>query len=135
MGNYDDIINLPHHEPKHHPRMSMWNRAAQFAPFAALTGYYDAISDSNLIRDEFNETGDFENDELNRTLADISSRLSDQPSVTVEYFEPDQNKTGGFHKVVVGTIRKIDEIVRIIEMTDGRRIPIDFVRDIKVNDV
>jgi hypothetical protein len=135
MGNYDDIINLPHHEPKNHPRMSMWNRAAQFAPFAALTGYDDAISDSNLVREEFNEMGDFENEELNRTLADISSRLSDQPSVTVEYFEPDQNKAGGFHKVVVGTIRKIDEIVRIIEMTDGRRIPIDFVRDIKVNDV
>ncbi len=46
MGNYDDIINLPHYEPKHHPRMSMWNRAAQFAPFAALTGYEDAIKDT-----------------------------------------------------------------------------------------
>ena len=46
MGNYDDIINLPHYEPKHHPRMPMWNRAAQFAPFAALTGYGDAIKDT-----------------------------------------------------------------------------------------
>ena len=46
MGNYDDIINLPHYEPKHHPRMPMWNRAAQFTPFAALTGYEDAIKDT-----------------------------------------------------------------------------------------
>ena len=46
MGNYDDIINLPHYEPKHHPRMPMWNRAAQFAAFAALTGYEDAIKDT-----------------------------------------------------------------------------------------
>jgi hypothetical protein len=46
MENYDDIINLPHYEPKHHPRMSMWNRAAQFAPFAALTGYDAVIKDT-----------------------------------------------------------------------------------------
>ena len=45
-NNYDDIINLPHYEPKHHPRMSMWNRAAQFAPFAALTGFDDAIKET-----------------------------------------------------------------------------------------
>ena len=49
MENYDDIINLPHYEPKHHPRMSMWNRAAQFAPFAALTGYDDAIKESGRL--------------------------------------------------------------------------------------
>ena len=52
MDNYDDIINLPHYEPKHHPRMSMWNRAAQFAPFAALTGYEDAIQESGCLTDD-----------------------------------------------------------------------------------
>jgi hypothetical protein len=52
MDNYDDIINLPHYEPKHHPRMSMWNRAAQFAPFAALTGYEEAIKDTARQNDD-----------------------------------------------------------------------------------
>ena len=52
MGEYDDIINLPHYEPKNHPRMSMWKRAAQFAPFAALTGYDDAIKDLAECHDD-----------------------------------------------------------------------------------
>jgi len=51
MGNYDDIIDLPHYEPKHHPRMSMWSRAAQFAPFAALTGYDAAIKESQKVQE------------------------------------------------------------------------------------
>lgn len=133
--NYDDIINLPHHEPKNHPRMSMWNRAAQFAPFAAVAGHDDAIRDSNIIRDEFTEMGDFENEENNRIMAELLPRLSEQPSMIVEYFEPDQRKSGGFYKEIVGTIKKIDEYERIIEMTDGVKIPFDFVRNIKFNDV
>ena len=60
MDNYDDIINLPHYEPKHHPRMSMWNRAAQFAPFAALTGYDDAIKESGrLVENQTNMADDY----------------------------------------------------------------------------
>ncbi|UKK60775.1 hypothetical protein L6470_08545 [Prevotella communis] len=60
MDNYDDIINLPHYEPKHHPRMSMWNRAAQFAPFAALTGYDDAIKESaRLVENQTNMADDY----------------------------------------------------------------------------
>ena len=60
MDNYDDIINLPHYEPQHHPRMSMWNRAAQFAPFAALTGYDDAIKESGrLVENQTNMADDY----------------------------------------------------------------------------
>ena len=62
MNNYDDIINLPHYEPKHHPRMSMWNRAAQFAPFAALTGYDAAIKDTAQQNEDSYET---KNNEIN----------------------------------------------------------------------
>ena len=65
MGNYDDIINLPHYEPMHHPRMSMWNRAAQFAPFAALTGYADAIKDTAQDNADSFETK--QNDETGRS--------------------------------------------------------------------
>jgi len=57
ISDYDDIINLPHYEPKHHPRMSMWSRAAQFAPFAALTGYEDAIQDAKeMTQESFEQT-------------------------------------------------------------------------------
>lgn len=65
-NDYDDIINLPHYEPKHHPRMSMWNRAAQFAPFAALTGYDAAIQESNRVTDDWIDLGESDNEELNR---------------------------------------------------------------------
>ena len=65
MDNYDDIINLPHYEPKHHPRMSMWNRAAQFAPFAALTGYDDAIKESGrLVENQTNMADDYNMNEV-----------------------------------------------------------------------
>ena len=63
-NDYDDIINLPHYEPKHHPRMSMWNRAAQFAPFAALTGYDAAIQESNRVTDDLIDLGESGNEEL-----------------------------------------------------------------------
>ena len=70
--DYDDIINLPHYEPKHHPRMSMWNRAAQFAPFAALTGYDAAIQESNRVTDDWMDLGESGNEELNRKMVKVA---------------------------------------------------------------
>ena len=75
MSDYDDIINLPHYEPKHHPRMSMWNRAAQFAPFAALTGYDAAIQESGRLTDDWIDMGDSANEELNRKMELLVSKL------------------------------------------------------------
>lgn len=134
MDYYDDIINLPHYEPKHHPRMTMWNRAAQFAPFAALTGYDAAIRESARMTDEWVAVEDFENETLNRTLAELSLRLPEQPLVTVEYFQSDEHKTGGSYQVIVGNIRRIDDYQRVIEMTDGHIIPIDFIKGITIKE-
>ncbi len=84
--DYDDIINLPHYEPKHHPRMTMWNRAAQFAPFAALTGYDAAIRESGRLTDDWVGLSESGNEEMNRKMELIVSLLPEQPSVTIEYF-------------------------------------------------
>ena len=134
MDYYDDIINLPHYEPKHHPRMTMWNRAAQFAPFAALTGYDAAIRESGRITDKWIGVEDFENENLNRTLVELSLRLQEQPSVTVEYFQSDELKAGGSYQVIVGNIRRIDDYQRVIEMMDGHIIPIDFIKGITIKE-
>ena len=130
--DYDDIINLPHYEPKHHPRMSMWNRAAQFAPFAALTGYDAAIQESGRLTDEWIDMGDSANEELNRKMELLKSKLPEHPTVTIEYFHPDSHKSGGSYKSVTGVVRRIDDIERFVELADGRKIAIDAISEIKI---
>ena len=103
-NDYDDIINLPHYEPKYHPRMSMWNRAAQFAPFAALTGYDAAIQESNRVTDDWIDLGESGNEELNRRMEMILSKLPEQPHVTIEYFVPDEHKEGGSYQSYTGQV-------------------------------
>jgi len=132
MGDYDDIINVPHYEPKHHPRMSMWNRAAQFAPFAALTGYDAAIRESGRLTDDCVGLSESGNEELNRKMELIVSMLPEHPSVTIEYFVPDEKKVGGSYQTTTSEVRRIDEFDRCIEFVDGKRIPLDAIRDIKI---
>ena len=128
--DYDDIINQPHYEPKHHPRMSMWNRAAQFAPFAALTGYDAAIQESNRVTDDLIDLGESGNEELNRKMELILSKLSEQPHVTIEYFVPDEHKEGGSYQSYTGNIKRIDEYEQTMVMTDGKKIQLNMIRNI-----
>ena len=130
--DYDDIINLPHYEPKHHPRMSMWNRAAQFAPFAALTGYDAAIQESGRLTDDWVGLSESGNVEMNRKMELIVSMLPEHPSVTIEYFVPDRHKAGGSYQSFTGNVKRIDELEKCIEFTDGKRVPLDAIRDIKI---
>ena len=129
---YADIIDLPHYEPKHHPRMSMWSRAAQFAPFAALTGYDAAIRESGRLTDEWTDMGDSGNEELNRTMEMLMDKLPKHPTVAISYFLPDSHKSGGSYQSVVGVVRRIDDIERIIELTDGQKIAMDAITEIKI---
>ena len=129
-NDYDDIINLPHYEPKHHPRMSMWNRAAQFAPFAALTGYDAAIQESNRVTDDWIDLGESGNEELNHKMELIISKLSEQPHVTIEYFVPDAHKEGGSYQFYTGNIKRIDEYEQTMVMTDGKKIVLRMIRNI-----
>ena len=93
---YDDIINLPHHVSKKHARMSAYDRAAQFAPFTALSGYDDMVHEEARLTDKESELSDYEIDILNRKLGLINDVLDDDyvPEITVTYFVPDRYKTG-----------------------------------------
>ena len=132
-NDYDDIINQPHYEPKHHPRMSMWNRAAQFAPFAALTGYDSAIQESNRVTEDWINLEESGNEELNRKMELILSKLSEQPHVTIEYFVPDEHKEGGSYQSYTGNIKRIDEYEKTMVMTDGKKIQLKMITNITDN--
>ena len=132
MGDYDDIIHLPHHVSKRHPQMSMLNRAAQFAPFAALTGYDDAIRERGRETDEWREPGEAESEELNRSVARLMERIAEQPRVRVTFFRPDERKRGGTYSVWNGRVKRIDEHERRLCLTDGRSIPMDFITQIEI---
>lgn len=127
---YDDIINLPHHISKRHPQMSLYNRAAQFAPFAALSGHDDAIEETARLTDEQRELEQGESEELNRKLAYLIHRNETTP-VDIIYFQPDGRKNGGSYRTMSGTIKRIEGIEGRIVMTDGTSIPLDAVSDIR----
>ena len=127
--NYDDIINLPHHVSKKHPQMSIIDRAAQFSPFAALTGHGEAIDETARFTDR-----KIELDESRKEITDqklrIISECGDSLQVEVICFVPDKRKDGGEYVSVCGTVRKIDGITREITMSDGRIIPIENIYDV-----
>ncbi len=132
MSNkYEDIINLPHHRSKTHPHMSLHDRAAQFSPFAALTGYEAAVNETARLTEEWIEPDEYEKEKLNRRLALIGERLSESPYVEMTYFKPDEKKSGGAYVTVRGSVRKIDTYEGIIYMNDGTKIPIDTLRSIE----
>ena len=108
---YADIIDLPHHVSQNHPQMSMHDRAAQFAPFAALTGYEAEVGETARLTAERRELDEQEAQELNRRLADLAARLPDRPEVTIEYFVPDERKAGGASVSGTGVGRNISVLV------------------------
>ncbi len=133
MGDYDDIINLPHYEPKRHPRMSMMARAAQFAPFAAVAGHDAAIREEGRATDEWTDIGEYESKELDNKMALLIARQTECPLVTIEYFLPDSRKSGGSYHTISGNVRRIDDYERVIELADGRKIPIAVMKDIEIH--
>jgi len=129
-GRYDDIIALPHHRSCHRPAMARENRAAQFAPFAALSGYDDAVEETARLTDhapEFTEEALYLMDEKIHALLDV---IRDQPKITITFFEPDPRKEGGAYVSVTGRIRRVDEINRQIILTDRTVIAMDSVCEI-----
>lgn len=130
---YDDIIGLPHHEPTTRPRMAMENRAAQFSPFAALTGYDDATREEARFVDMKQELSEDMKDMIDAKLAVIEQHIKEQPEISVTYFQPDEKKTGGRYTTVSGNVKKLDGVARVIIMADGTKIPIGDVRLIEVD--
>lgn len=130
---YDDIIHLPHHVSKTRPQMSMMDRAAQFSPFAALTGYDAAIKETGRLTDEKIELGEETKAVLDRKQRYLSDMISVQPEITVTYFLPDERKSGGTYLSVTGKLKRIDEYERMMILKDGKKIPLDDIMDIESN--
>lgn len=128
---YGDIINLPHPESRKHKRMSMRNRAAQFSPFAALTGHDAAIKESARLTDSFMDLDETMKAGLDEKLVLILEKLTEKPEVVITYFLKDERKAGGSYEVAEGWIRKVDFYERVIEMGDRSRISLDHVVDIE----
>lgn len=129
--NYDDIINLPHYTSKKRPRMSMHDRAAQFSPFAALTGYEDAVEETARLTDSKIELDDDKAADINAKLQLIKEHLSKQPEVTVTYFVPDEKKSGGAYLTFTDRVRIIDEYEKSIVFISGKRIAINNIYSIE----
>lgn len=126
MGNYDDIIGMPHHVSAVHPQMSRIDRAAQFSPFAALTGYSEAIRETGRLTEERVELDEDVKEILDEKLRMLQHQIEehDYPEAAIAYFLPDNRKEGGSYVTVSGRVKKIDGYGQAVVMMDGTRIPI-----------
>lgn len=125
MGTYDDIINLPHHVSERHPQMPIKDRAAQFSPFAALTGYEGEIKEAARLTDKKIELSEEQCAILDERLCLLEDILPGRPEVTFTYFLPDLRKEGGTYVTVTGQLKKLDRTERNILLTNGLSIPIE----------
>ena len=120
-------INLPHHVSRNHPQIPLRDRAAQFAPFAALTGYEAAVGETARLTAERRKLDPQEAAELNRRLTERAARLKDRPEATIEYFVPDDRKAGGAYVSVTGRVRHISVPEKTLVMEDGTVISLEDV--------
>lgn len=124
---YQEIIDLPHHVSKTHPQMPMSDRAAQFSPFAALTGYNSAIRETGRLTEERIELDEEALMALNMRYQLLIDSLKECPEVRITYFKPDERKSGGAYLTITGVVKKVDDYNRLITMQDGMIIPLDDV--------
>ncbi len=123
-GKYDDILHLPHPISAKHPQMSMRDRAAQFSPFAALTGYGEVIRETGRLTEDWLELDEAAKAELDRRLRLLAGVLGNRPEITVVWFQPDDRKEGGAYVTVTGRVRKLDVSAGVLLLEDETRIPI-----------
>ena len=127
---YADIINMPHHTSPNRPRISDIDRAAQFSPFAALTGYDDAGTEAGRLTDQKLNLSEDMKTVLNEKMQMILEYLDDEPIITITYFVPDKKKSGGAYVSVNGIVKEISEYDHAIILTDKTTIPIEQIREI-----
>ena len=131
-GNYDDIIALPHPEPRTHPRMSLHDRAAQFSPFAALTGHSAAIAETGRLTDSRITLDESEMARVDAALQRLRELLPQEPMASITYFVPDERKAGGSYQTVTGAARRIDTVNGVLLLADRREVPIADIFDITI---
>ena len=124
---YADIIDLPHHQSDTRPKMSNYDRAAQFSPFAALMGHADSIKETARLTDEYSEPSEEMKAIMNEKILFLMEQLENQPEITITFFKPDEKKEGGAYITITGVVKKIKTYERQIQMTTGDLIPIDMI--------
>ena len=132
MNRYDDIINLPHHISPTRKQMSMHDRAAQFAPFAALVGYDDAVAETARLTETRPELDEQEQRAINERLAYIAEHIHEQPEVFIRYFVLDERKSGGAIVEFSGKVKKVLPDKRIMVFSTDMHIPIVDIIDIRI---
>lgn len=134
MNSYNDIIHLPHHVSKTRLPMPMSDRAAQFSPFAALTGYDAAIEETGRLTEDRIILDENEIEILNAKLQSIEEQLENEPVAVITYFQPDKKKSGGAYVTTNGVVKKIDSYEQVIVLTSGLRIPIAEIIQIRIEE-
>ncbi len=129
-GEYNDIINLPHHVSKKHPQMSLYARSSQFAPFAALTGYEEAVKETARETSERIDLDEELKNILDSKILLLSEKIKSKPEISFTYFVPDAKKNGGTYINVTGIVRKIDTYSQTIYLADNTEIPVGDIIDI-----
>lgn len=129
--SYDDIIHKPHCTSRKRPRMPLINRAAQFAPFAALTGFDGLVKETARLTDRYIELDEDSLRRLNMQLQRMLEHIADQPAVRLTLFVPDERKEGGAYRTVDGRVRRIDTVSRELILTDRRVIPLSAIHAIR----
>jgi yolD-like protein len=130
MESYEDIINFPHFEPKYHPRMDAYSRAAQFAPFKALIGYEDDIKETSRLTDKKIEISEDKKKQMNENLFFLKENIKEKWIVTLTYFVPDSKKEGGIYQEYEGIIKAINETNHTLIFTSGKKIQFDDIYQI-----
>ena len=133
MENYEDIIHLPHHVSGTHPPMPAASRAAQFAPFAALSGFEDAVRETARLTEEKRELDEDARNRLDEKLRMLQDKIKDKQEVEITYFRPDGKKEGGAYATVKGYLKKADIYGRKLVMHDGTRIDAGDILEISIN--
>lgn len=125
-GKYDDIIDLPRPDSKH-PKMSRIDRAAQFSPFAALTGHEDSIKETARLTEKQIDLDESQKDEIGRLLSYLAENIQQKPEITIRWFQPDRRKSGGVYQRARDRVVKIDDYRNEMTLEDGRIIPLRYI--------
>lgn len=129
---YDDLLDLPHPVSHKHPRMSAHDRAAQFSPFAALTGLGAAMSETARLTERKLELNEMQLDALNEALCAIRERLREKPAVCITRFVPDAHKDGGTYETLRGSVRHVDEQAQALILAGDTRVPLGDILTLTV---
>ena len=133
MGKYDDILNMPHHVSSARPHMSMHDRAAQFSPFAALVGYDDAVKETSRLTNEKQELTADKIKDLNQKIAFLNEHADKSLEITIEYFVPDEKKSGGKYVTLSGHFRRIDEYNHNMVFVSGEEVTLNDIFKIELS--